>query len=92
MITVNFRPGDTIKVHQRIQEGDKTRTQIFQGTVLGIKGRGENRSFMVRKLSGGIAVERIWPVASPALEKVELVANPKKRVKRAKLYHLRNTK
>lgn len=90
MITqVDFVPGDIVKVYQKIQEGDKTRTQIFEGVVLGIKGRGENRSFRVQKLVGDIAVERIWPIMSPLVEKVEVKAHAKKRVKRAKLYNLR---
>ena len=67
---VTFAPGDIVKVHQKIQEGDKTRIQIFQGTVLGMKGRGINRSFEVQKMVGQISVERIWPIASPNIEKV----------------------
>lgn len=90
MITaINFAPGDIVKVHQKIQEGDKTRIQIFQGTVLGIKGRGMNKSFQVQKMVGQIGVERIWPVSSPNIEKVEVVANPKRRIHRAQLNHLR---
>ena len=88
MITINFAPGDTVRVHQKIQEGDKTRIQVFEGVVLKIKGRGENKSFSVQKMVGEIAVERIWPL----LEKIELKAKAKKRVKRAKLYNLRKPK
>jgi large subunit ribosomal protein L19 len=57
--TIDFVPGDVVKVHQKIQEGEKTRTQIFEGVVLGIKGRGENKMFTVRKLVGDVAVERL---------------------------------
>ena len=56
---IDFKPGDTVKVHQKIQEGEKTRVQIFKGIVLGIRGRGENRMFTVMKMVGHIAVERI---------------------------------
>ncbi|MDP3941032.1 MAG: 50S ribosomal protein L19 [bacterium] len=86
---IDFVPGDIVRVHQKIQEGDKTRIQVFQGTVLSIRGRGENKSFMVRKLVGPIAVERIWPVSSPNIEKVEVKAHSKTKVRRAKLYYLR---
>lgn len=89
---VTFAPGDIVKVHQRIQEGEKTRVQVFKGKVLGIRGRGINRSFTVQKLVGQIAVERIWPVSSPNLVKVEVESNPKKRVRRAKLSHLKISK
>ncbi len=88
MITTQFVPGDTIKVYQKIQEGDKTRTQIFEGVVLALRGRGDNKSFTVQKMVGEIAVERIWPFLSPLIEKVEVKSHAKKRVKRAKLYNL----
>lgn len=88
LATINFVPGDIVKVHQRIQEGDKTRIQIFEGVVLGIRGRGENKTFQVQKMVGDVAVERIWPVNSPLIEKVEVKAHAKYRVKRAKLYNL----
>ncbi len=89
MITqIDFVPGDIVKVYQKIQEGEKTRTQIFEGVVLAIRGRGENKSFTVQKLVGDIAVERIWPIMSPLIEKVEVKAHAKQRVKRAKLYNL----
>ena len=88
--TIDFVPGDIVKVHQKIQEGEKTRTQIFEGVVLAIKGRGENKMFTVRKLVGDIAVERIFPVGSPSIEKVSVKAHSKDRIRRAKLYHLRN--
>lgn len=94
---IDFNIGDVVKVHQKIQEIDakgnpRSRIQIFEGTVLSIKGRGENKSFTVRKLVGDVAVERIWPVVSPNIEKVTLKAHPKHRVKKAKLYNLRDTK
>ncbi len=88
MLQINFAPGDTIRVHQKIQEGDKTRIQVFEGVVLSIRGRGENKSFTVQKMVGDVAVERIWPIASPLIESVEVKQKAKKRVKRAKLYNL----
>ncbi len=88
LATVGFVPGDIVKVYQKIQEGDKTRTQVFEGVVLAIRGRGENKTFHVQKMVGEIAVERIWPVQSPLVEKVEVKAHAKYRVKRAKLYNL----
>jgi large subunit ribosomal protein L19 len=90
--SLDFAPGDVIKVHQKIAEGEKTRTQIFEGIVLGIKGREQNKTFTVRKMVGDIAVEKIFPVNSPNIEKVTLKAHPKKRVRKAKLYHLRKIK
>lgn len=89
LTAINFVPGDIVKVHQKIQEGDKTRIQVFKGTVLAIKGRKGNQMFTVQKMVGQIAVERIWPVDSPNIEKVEIDAHSKKRVKRAKLSHLK---
>jgi large subunit ribosomal protein L19 len=89
--TIDFIPGDIVKVYQKIQEGEKTRTQIFEGVILGIKGRGENKMFTVRKLVGDIAVERIFPVNSPNIEKVAVKAHSKKKIRQAKLYYLRNT-
>lgn len=92
MITqINFTPGDIVRVHQKIKEGDKTRTQVFEGTVLAIRGRGENKMFTVRKLVGDVAVERIWPVKSPNIEKADVKAHSKKKIRRAKLYYLRKT-
>lgn len=99
MITsIDFKPGDIIRVHQKIQEGDpsagsgqvKTRIQIFEGVVLKIKGRNGNKTFTVRKVVGDVAVERIFPVNSPSIEKVEIKGKIKEKVRRAKLYHLRN--
>lgn len=84
-----FAPGDIVRVHQKIQEGAKSRIQIFEGTVLGIKGRGENKSFTVQKMVGDIAVERIWPIKSPNIAKVEIKAHPKRRIRKAKLTYMR---
>lgn len=89
---VDFVPGDIIRVHQKIKEGDKTRTQVFEGTVLALKGRGENKMFTVRKMVGDIAVERIWPIKSPGIERVDVKAHSKKKIRRAKLYYLRKGK
>jgi large subunit ribosomal protein L19 len=90
--TINFVPGDIVKVYQKIQEGEKTRTQIFEGVILGIKGRGENKMFTVRKMVGDVAVERIFPIGSPSIEKVTLKAHSKKKIRQAKLYYLRDAK
>lgn len=89
---INFQPGDIIQVYQKITEGEKTRTQMFEGIVLSIRGRGDNKSFTVRKLVGNVAVERIWQVGSPFIEQIKLKGSPKKRARRAKLYHLRDDK
>jgi large subunit ribosomal protein L19 len=86
---INFNPGDIVRVFQKISEGEKTRTQIFEGVVIQIKGRGENKSFTVRKLVGDVAVERIWPIISPNIEKVDVKGQIKGRVRRAKLNHLK---
>lgn len=87
--TLDFNPGDTVRVSQKIKEGDKTRTQVFEGVVLSMRGRGENKTFTVRKMVGQIGVERIWPVNSPIIEEVKVKEHPKKTPRRAKLYHLR---
>lgn len=87
---INFNPGDVVRVHQKIKEGDKIRVQVFEGVVLQVKGRGENKSFTVRKTVGDIAVERIWPVFSPNIEKVDVKGHIKEKVRRAKLFYLRN--
>ncbi|UCF67651.1 MAG: 50S ribosomal protein L19 [Acidobacteriota bacterium] len=85
----DFAPGDTVRVHVRVREGDKERIQIFQGVVLARKhGRNSSRSsFRVRKISNGIGVERVFPVHSPMVAKIEVVRLG--RVRRAKLYYLR---
>lgn len=83
-----LKPGQTVRVHQSITDGDKTRTQIFEGMVIALKGgKGMNGTFMVRKVSDGVAVERIWPLHSPLLSKIEVVRTAE--VRRSKLYHLR---
>ena len=85
---INFRVGDQVKVHVRIKEGDKERIQIYEGIVIALR-RGANRaSFVVRKMSYGTGVERIFPVHSPSVEKVEVVSSGK--VRRARLYYLRS--
>ena len=87
---IDFVPGDLIKVYQKVIEGEKTRTQVFEGVVLSIKGRGDNKTFTVRKKVGEIGVERIFPLMSPNIEKTVVKAHSKTRVKKAKLYHLRH--
>lgn len=85
-----FGPGDTLKVHVRIKEGEKERIQIFQGVVISKKGRGHRASFTVRKHSYGIGVERVFPFHSPNVSRIEVVRRG--RVRRAKLYYLRQLK
>lgn len=82
-----FNPGDTINVHVRVVEGDKERIQQFQGVVIGKRGAGLNTTFTVRKISDGVGVERIFPLHSPRIAKIEKVKEGK--VRRAKLYYLR---
>ena len=83
-----FKPGDTINVHVKIKEGNKERVQQFQGTVIQRKSRGTNgESFTVRKISNGVGVERIFPLVSTTIDKIELVKEG--RVRRAKLYYLK---
>ncbi|MCG8456411.1 MAG: 50S ribosomal protein L19 [Holophagales bacterium] len=82
-----FRPGDTVKVHVRVIEGKKERIQVFQGVVIARRGGGTRESFTVRKISGGIGVERVFPLHSPVIDKIEVVRRGK--VRRAKLYYLR---
>lgn len=84
-----LRPGDIVRVHLRIVEGNKERVQVFQGTIIAIKGRGVNLMITVRRIaSHGVGVERIFPVYSPRVEKIEVVRHSK--VRRAKLYYLRD--
>lgn len=89
---VNFAPGDVVRVHQKIQEGDKTRIQVFEGVVLKIKGRSGNKMFTVQKKVGDVDVEKIFPVNTPNIDKVEVKSHIKEKVRRAKLYHLRQKK
>lgn len=83
----NFGPGDTVKVHARIREGQKERVQVFQGVVIRKRKGNTGATFTVRKVSYGIGVERIFPLHSPMIDKVEVVSRG--RVRRARLYYLR---
>jgi large subunit ribosomal protein L19 len=83
----NFRPGDTVKVHARIREGQKERVQIFQGVVIRKRKGTTGATFTVRKISYGVGVERVFPLHSPMIDKVEVVSKGK--VRRARLYYLR---
>jgi large subunit ribosomal protein L19 len=83
----SFRPGDTVRVHVKIQEGDKYRIQIFEGVVLSRKRNGISSTFTVRKISSGHGIERIFPLHSPIIQKIEVVRRGK--VRRARLYFLR---
>jgi len=82
-----FKPGDTVKVHVKIREGDKERIQVFQGTVIGRRGSGTGETFTVRKISSGIGVERVFALHSPSVSKIQRTRQGK--VRRAKLYYLR---
>ena len=84
----SMRAGDTVRVHVKVREGDKERVQIFEGIVIGMHRGGLRASFTVRKVSFGQGVERIFPLHSPVIQKVEVVRSAK--VRRAKLYFLRN--
>ena len=83
----SFQPGDTVKVHVKVREGEKERTQIFQGLVIARKGGGIRETFIVRKVSQGIGVERTFPVHSPVLEKIEVERESE--AMKARLYYLR---
>ncbi len=83
----DFGPGDTVKVHVKVREGDKERIQVFEGVVIGRRGGGVRETFTVRKVSYGVGVERVFPVHSPGVAKIEVVRRGK--VRRAKLYYLR---
>jgi len=85
-----FRPGDTIRVHVKIKEGDKERLQAFEGTVIARRGAGLSESITVRKISFGHGVERIFPIHAPVIDHIEVVRTG--RVRRAKLYYLRGLK
>jgi large subunit ribosomal protein L19 len=82
-----FRAGDTLRVHVKIKEGDKERIQVFEGTCIGLRRAANHSTFTVRKMSFGHGVERIFPLHSPAVDKIEVVRSG--RVRRAKLYYLR---
>ena len=85
-----YRVGDTVKVHYKIKEGAKERIQAFQGIVIQKKGAGISRTFTVRKVSNGVGVERIFPINSPLIDKLEIVRYGQ--VRRAKLFYLRTAK
>ena len=84
----NFAHGDTVRVHVKVKEGEKERIQIFQGLVISRKGGGTRQMFTVRKVSGGVGVERMFPLYSPTIDKIEVERHG--RVRRAKLYYLRD--
>ncbi|MDI6872748.1 50S ribosomal protein L19 [Candidatus Solincola sp.] len=84
----DFRPGDTVRVHVRVVEGNRERIQVFQGVVIARKGGGTRETFTVRKVSFGVGVERTFPLHSPIIAKIEVVSQGK--VRRAKLYYLRD--
>ena len=84
----NFAAGDTLTVYYKIREGNKERIQFFKGVVIQRKGTGSTETFTIRKMSSGIGVERIFPVNSPLIEKIEL--NKKGKVRRARIFYLRN--
>ena len=83
-----FRPGDTVRVHVKIIEGERERIQLFEGVVIKRRGGGISESFTVRKISNGVGVERTFPVHTPKIAKLEVTRRGK--VRRAKLYYLRN--
>jgi large subunit ribosomal protein L19 len=85
-----MKPGDTVKVHVRVKEGDKERIQVFEGVVINLRRGGVRATFTVRKVSFGQGVERIFPLHSPTIQKVDIVRSAK--VRRAKLYFLRDLK
>jgi large subunit ribosomal protein L19 len=84
----DFRPGDTLRVHVRVTEGNRSRIQVFQGVVIRRQGSGARETFTVRKISYGVGVERTFPVHTPAIDKIEVVTHGQ--VRRAKLYYLRD--
>jgi large subunit ribosomal protein L19 len=85
-----FQAGDTVRVHVRVVEGEKERIQVFEGVVIARKGGSSRETFTVRKISYGMGVERIFPLHSPMIDKIDVVRNG--RVRRAKLYYLRSKK
>jgi large subunit ribosomal protein L19 len=82
-----LRSGETVRVHVKVVEGEKERTQVFEGIIIGLSGKGNRATFTVRKVSYGVGVERIFPIHSPRIDRVEIVSRGK--VRRAKLYYLR---
>lgn len=85
-----FAPGDSVKVHVKVREGEKERIQMFAGVVIARRGGGSRETFTVRKISGGIGVERVFPLHSPIIDRIEI--ERKGAVRRAKLYYLRDRK
>ena len=83
-----FSAGDTITVYYEIREGEKVRTQFFKGVVIQIKGKGESKTFTIRKMSGTIGVERIFPINLPTIEKIEI--NKQGKVRRSRIYYFKN--
>ena len=83
-----FSAGDTITVYYEIREGDKARTQFFRGVVIQIKGQGLSKTFTIRKMSGSIGVERIFPINLPTIQKIEI--NKKGKVRRSRIYYFKN--
>lgn len=83
----SVNPGETVRVHVKVVEGEKERTQVFEGIVIRVSGKGNRARFTVRKVSYGVGVERVFPLHSPRIDKVEVVSRG--RVRRAKLYYLR---
>jgi len=86
----DFKIGDTVRIYVKVVEGDKERLQPFEGTVIARKGSGVRETFMVRKMSFGVGVERIFPVHSPSIDKIETIKRG--RIKKAKLYYIRDKK
>lgn len=84
----NFSVGDTVRVHAKVKEGNRERTQVYEGTVIKRQNGGARETFTVRKISNGVGVEKSWPVHSPIVEKIEVVRHGK--VRRAKLFYLRD--
>ena len=84
----SFSSGDTITVYYEIREGDKTRTQFFKGVVLQRRGSGSTETFTIRKMSGSVGVERIFPINSPSIQKIEV--NKRGKVRRARIFYFRN--
>ena len=84
----SFSSGDTITVYYEIREGDKTRTQFFKGVILQRRGSGSTETFTIRKMSGSIGVERIFPINSPSIQKIEI--NKRGKVRRARIFYFRN--
>ena len=84
----SFKSGDTITVYYEIKEGQKTRTQFFKGVVIQIKGTGKTKTFTVRKMSGTVGIERIFPINLPSIKKIEL--NKKGKVRRSRIYYFKD--